>query len=320
LPPISQNDLEITIPKECEEYMEELHLSEEIGLSQSIFERLVHQYENSNHFIMLSNQYRMNSIISDFISEQFYHGKLKPGEINEKNVGKQNLFDLFHESKLGNFNHSLNDEYGRYFNSDTPMVFIDTYNLQFYDSKQDQDTIELDSIFNTGEAKIISKLIIFILSECFSAELEIEDIKEFLEKIGIISGYRAHNQTIIQKLRKTIKNYLKESNIQGKNEKLIEILNSITVDTVDRFQGQEREIIMFSFVDSNPKNKIQTLNSEIRRLNVAISRAKKKVIFVGNSRTLTGTNQKDDEKGMKTKKFMQDLIKYIKKHNGYFEL
>ncbi|MHA1511945.1 MAG: AAA domain-containing protein, partial [Promethearchaeota archaeon] len=105
----------------------------------------------------------------------------------------------------------------------------------------------------------------------------------------------------------------------SEDEKIL-IFDSIIIDTVDRFQGQERELIIYSFVDSNPQHKIEKLNMELRRLNVAISRAKKKVIFVGNSPTLIETNQNTDEKTKYVKNILKELIIYIKEHNGYFIL
>ena len=59
----------------------------------------------------------------------------------------------------------------------------------------------------------------------------------------------------------------------------------ITIDTVDAFQGQERDIIVLSFVRSNDKGEVGFL-ADIRRTNVAMTRAKKKLIMIGDSATL----------------------------------
>ena len=53
---------------------------------------------------------------------------------------------------------------------------------------------------------------------------------------------------------------------------------------------------------------------------MVISRAKKKLIFVGNSPTLIETNQNTDEKTKFVKNILKELIIYIKEHNGYFIL
>jgi superfamily I DNA and/or RNA helicase len=59
----------------------------------------------------------------------------------------------------------------------------------------------------------------------------------------------------------------------------------ISINTVDAFQGQERDVIAISFVRSNDKSEVGFL-SDIRRTNVAITRAKKKLLMVGDSATL----------------------------------
>ncbi|MFN7330990.1 MAG: C-terminal helicase domain-containing protein, partial [Bacteroidota bacterium] len=59
----------------------------------------------------------------------------------------------------------------------------------------------------------------------------------------------------------------------------------ISINTVDAFQGQERDVIMISFVRSNEKAEVGFLN-DIRRTNVAMTRAKKKLIMIGDSATL----------------------------------
>ena len=60
----------------------------------------------------------------------------------------------------------------------------------------------------------------------------------------------------------------------------------ITVNTVDGFQGQERDVIVISLVRANEKGEIGFLN-DLRRMNVAITRARMKLIILGNADTLT---------------------------------
>ena len=67
---------------------------------------------------------------------------------------------------------------------------------------------------------------------------------------------------------------------------LNEIASLISINTVDAFQGQERNIIAISFVRSNENGEIGFLK-DIRRTNVAITRARKKLIMVGDSSTLS---------------------------------
>ena len=71
----------------------------------------------------------------------------------------------------------------------------------------------------------------------------------------------------------------------GRDAFLRPFRNSITVNTVDGFQGQERDIIIISLVRANGDGSIGFL-SDIRRMNVAITRARMKLFILGNAETL----------------------------------
>lgn len=90
--------------------------------------------------------------------------------------------------------------------------------------------------------------------------------------IGIISPYRAQ----VQYLRHLIK---KESLLKP-------FRHLLSVNTVDGFQGQERDIIIVSLVRSNSDGQIGFL-SDLRRMNVAMTRARSKLIIIGDSKTLS---------------------------------
>ena len=77
----------------------------------------------------------------------------------------------------------------------------------------------------------------------------------------------------------------------------------ININTVDAFQGQERDVIAISFVRSNDKSEVGFLG-DIRRTNVAMTRARKKLIMIGDSATL-GSHS-----------FYNDLLDYVQ--NGGF--
>lgn len=113
---------------------------------------------------------------------------------------------------------------------------------------------------------------------------------------------------------KIIKEYLdvgiNESNIgiispYDAQVRLIKSKTNISVNSVDGFQGNEKDIIIISTVRSNKKNIIGFLK-DYRRMNVALTRAKKKLIIIGNSNTLN-----DD-------KYYHNLIKHCKLNNSYF--
>lgn len=116
------------------------------------------------------------------------------------------------------------------------------------------------------------------------AELTLQTLQQYLEKIGkqrileesidvgIISPYRAQVQLLRKELRK--------------RELFRPYRHLLTVNTVDGFQGQERDIILISLVRSNDGGDIGFLR-DLRRMNVAITRARMKLIILGSSETMT---------------------------------
>ena len=90
--------------------------------------------------------------------------------------------------------------------------------------------------------------------------------------VGIISPYRAQ----VQYLRRLL----------TKREYFKPFRRQISINTVDGFQGQERDVIVISLVRSNDEGQIGFLR-DLRRMNVAITRARMKVIILGNRQTMT---------------------------------
>lgn len=115
------------------------------------------------------------------------------------------------------------------------------------------------------------------------ASLTLQALHHYVERIGrhrliaervdfaIISPYRAQ----VQYLRNLVRH----------DEMLRPLRKQITVNTVDAFQGQERDVVMVSLVRSNEQGQIGFL-SDLRRMNVAITRARFKLIILGSKDTL----------------------------------
>jgi ATP-dependent RNA/DNA helicase IGHMBP2 len=76
------------------------------------------------------------------------------------------------------------------------------------------------------------------------------------------------------------------------------------VDTIDGFQGQERDIIVISLVRSNPKGEIGFLG-DTRRMNVALTRAKRKLVVIGDSATIS------------SHPFYRNFLQYVEDHSIY---
>lgn len=146
---------------------------------------------------------------------------------------------------------------------DTPVVWFDTSDCEFSESSQPESLSRL----NKDEAVLL-----------------VEQLREYISKIGeerildesidfgLISPYKAQVQYIRSIIRKD--NYFKP------------FRKLITVHTVDGFQGQERDVIFISLVRANESGQIGFLN-DLRRMNVAITRARMKLIILGDASTLT---------------------------------
>lgn len=146
--------------------------------------------------------------------------------------------------------------------AESPVEFIDTAGCG-YSEAQDPETL---SRFNEEEARLLISLV--------ETLVERVGLDVWLDKgvlLGIITPYRAQVDHL---------NKLAEASAT-----LEPLHRLITINTVDAFQGQERDVIAISFVRSNEKSEVGFLG-DIRRTNVAMTRAKKKLIMVGDSATL----------------------------------
>lgn len=156
-----------------------------------------------------------------------------------------------------------------------PFVFIDTAGAGF------EEKVEESAISNPEEAAFTLQFIDqWLANNAFTVP----------PTIGIISPYRKQVK-LLEELLSTYPN-------------LAERTETITIQTIDSFQGQERDAIFISLTRSNSDQKIGFLN-ELRRMNVALTRAKKKLVIIGDSSTLS---QHD---------FYNRLMDYAEKENAY---
>jgi superfamily I DNA and/or RNA helicase len=124
----------------------------------------------------------------------------------------------------------------------------------------------------------------------FTTELQTQNPSGNLPRIGIISPYRQQIELLKEQLQ---------------HSPLLQIYGDrITVNTIDSFQGQERDVVYISMTRSNPDSKIGFL-SDIRRMNVAMTRARKKLVIIGDSATLSQTP------------FYAELIQYAEEHGAW---
>ena len=235
------------------------------GLGKTLMERIA---ENKPEVVtLLKIQYRMNDEIMRCSSDWFYGGKVE----SAPQIKYRSVLDYDH-----------------------PITWIDTSNEENQITIEGEDAPE-DSASASSSVSAANQNSDLNFKEQFvgesfgrinkaEAELTLLTLAEYFTKIskrrvleeridvGIISPYRAQ----VQYLKKLIKKY----------EFFKPYRRLISVNTVDGFQGQERDVILISLVRSNDEGQIGFLK-DLRRMNVAMTRARMKLIILGNKDTMT---------------------------------
>ena len=236
------------------------------GLGKTLMERIV---ENQPEAVtLLKVQYRMNDAIMKFSSDWFYHGEVESHE----SVRHRSILDWDHPIQWVDGNEILKEV---------------NESLEQQGASEDKLDIDFTEQFigeNHGRINTAE------------AELVLTTLRNYIEKIGrerflserldvgIISPYKVQTQYLRQQIRK--------------REEFRPFRQVISVNTVDGFQGQERDLILISLVRSNDSGQIGFL-SDLRRMNVAMTRARMKLIIFGDKHTLCHHP------------FYRQLIKYV---------
>jgi superfamily I DNA and/or RNA helicase len=165
------------------------------------------------------------------------------------------------------------------FEEDKPLLFIDTAGCSF------EEKLDGTSTTNPEEATFLIKHLVNQV-QLIQAKYDIDKFPS----IAVVSPYKQQ----VELLRLGIK----------ENEDLIAYQDKISVNTIDSFQGQERDMVYISLVRSNSAAAIGFL-SDTRRMNVAMTRAKKKLVVIGDSSTLSKS------------KFYTDFIAYAESLAAY---
>lgn len=225
------------------------------GLGKTLMERIV---ENKPDVVtLLKTQYRMNDLIMRFSSNWFYHGLVE----SAPQVRYRGILDY-----------------------DIPMEWLTTEQLASTPVTTKSEDISTSSSLNgtpwLGEEFVGAN---FGRINKQEAQLTLDTLERYLNKIGkqrvldeqidigIISPYRAQ----VQYLRHLI----------AKRTFFKPFRRLLSVNTVDGFQGQERDVILISLVRSNDEGQIGFLK-DLRRMNVAITRARMKLIILGDIGTM----------------------------------
>lgn len=158
---------------------------------------------------------------------------------------------------------------------DTPLTWIDTSQSDFGERRNSQSL----STLNSREAQLLIHTLRDYI-DLIGKERILNDRVDF----GIISPYKAQ----VRLLRKLLK----------RQPFFKALRRQIRVNTVDGFQGQECDVVILSMVRDNDKGSIGFLN-DLRRMNVAMTRARMKLIIIGNTTTLS------------RHRFYRELIEYF---------
>jgi len=165
------------------------------------------------------------------------------------------------------------------FKGDIPFTFADTAGCGFDEKPAGT------SVANPEEAAFLFKHLTRLLSD-----QEVNFTTETFPSIAVISPYQEQVRLLREQLDNT-------PDLQPYTHK-------ISVNTIDSFQGQERDIVYISLARSNSDGQIGFL-ADIRRMNVAMTRARKKLVIIGDSSTLA------------VLPFYANLVSYAEKTNGY---
>ena len=266
---VQQSDTEVLVEDET---VKAIHLN---SCANSLFERLIltERAAGRTDFIgTLHKQGRMHPDIADFANRKFYARE------------QLECVPLAHQlEQTLNYNEASEDE--------TDDV-LKAHRMIFIPSKPCRQ-LNISEKVNTEEARIITDLLRRLyrqLGNNFDPQ----------KSVGVIVPYR--NQ--IAMIRKEI-------------EKLgIPELEEISIDTVERYQGSQRDIILYSFTIQS-RNQLDFLTANTfyedgqpidRKLNVAITRARKQLILIGNEPTL------------RHNQLFAELIDYIKEKGGYYTI
>ena len=201
--------------------------------------------------IFLDEQNRMHPVIAGLISEVFYEGKLRSGRKAPRRVADVPLFPA-------------------------AVTWVDTRGLHGLREARGRGA----SLVNVPEARLVATIARHILSSS-QREVEVGVISAYAEQTALLRRLLLHRNNQRQNGANGTANP-RNSNLDRNTLKLLEI------DTVDAFEGREKDIIIVSLVRSNRRRDIGFLRL-MQRINVALSRARTMLIVVGDTSTLRGS-------------------------------
>ncbi|KAE8850509.1 hypothetical protein PTNB85_00925 [Pyrenophora teres f. teres] len=250
------------------------------GLDVSLFKLLCEAHPQA--VVSLEHQYRMCADVMLLSNTFIYSGRLKCGTASvasrKLTLPKPDGLKTYHQKRYlprssAAQTCSGSDTIGCWLNRslspDQPVVFINTDLVSA--------TLETQSgsrITNTLEARLVTQLTVSLLSLGVTAD-----------EIGIIAFYRSQlamlRQSLSSAYTQTQSSELAAPAISGQG------CAGVELHTADKFQGRDKEVVIVSCVRSNENGVVGDLLKDRRRINVALTRARSKLIILGSEKTLS---------------------------------
>lgn len=226
------------------------HQAQKLGMSESLFARL----DSEASTVSLTLNYRMNQVITDLANGLTYEGKLLCGNEMIANATLQVTSPMSYK-KLW-LSYSLSTDINK------SVVFVNTSTAQ-------GNLKDINGAKTDGESSCCNHfeqvLVLELLNTFVDSGVDVENI-------GVMAPYRAQVSMLTQAIKSNPK------------------LAAIEVNTVDQFQGRDKEAIVYSCTRSDgashQKPKDREILNDKRRLTVAITRAKHKLVLIGHCDTL----------------------------------
>ncbi|KAK9376224.1 DNA replication factor Dna2-domain-containing protein [Lipomyces chichibuensis] len=220
------------------------------GLDVSLFKLLSEAHPSA--VAILEHQYRMCEEVMTLSNVLIYNGRLKCGtaEVAVRKLSVPRIEEGIEEIHRGCGGRCKAEScwIADLLNEQTKVVFVDT------DGVPAKETKKGDRIQNEVEATLVTQ---------FTESLVLSGVPQ--DSIGIISVYRAQLKLVSNKLKK---------------------YPNLEMQTVDKFQGRDKECVIISLVRSNDEQMVGDLLTDWRRLNVTFTRARSKLVIFGSKKTL----------------------------------
>jgi len=244
-------------------------IAENGGYGTSVLKRLADEHPHA--IALLTMQYRMNKAICQISSESMYGGLLKCGDEKTKLQllklpGYPSLLPKPCSQSCSSWLHSVVDP-------QRPVIFVDTDNIC-----NPRDSTTKDEKFEFLEGKIGGKGGGSIVNRTEAI------LVRYILKALHLCGHELSNIGVISPFRAQIRVLEESSTVLSWKKKGLEL------STIDKFQGRDKSTIVLSLVRSNERNIVGRLLQDERRLNVALTRAKKKLIILGSFKTLKNSS------------------------------